>query len=355
MSDHSRLPPPRLLLIGLLLAAVFSAVDHWLLTQLQAQQYTTTRGVLTMGAFVAQVGLLGWLCGRFLDNPWWRWGFFVWGWVLIDLQLFATWGLAGRELPFALLAAQISLATIWAILGTTHWTIRIPGCATLGTVILLLMEPGNRFVNQLFPVQMVALIGLCIILRSTRFQLARVGTVEGTAKDPVGHKQFAIRHVLIWTTGLAVLLGIFRAFDAYSWMQVTADFERRRTALLTAGLLMASVHVVSMWAALGFGSWSQRLLVLSITLPAIGLTLALLHWYSSLVPVLRKFSSFVSLWNDPIWQNEFWYYNAKLIVWVPLSGSLLAASLIILRVIGYRLVRRTRPSSTPGVVNQLTP
>ena len=338
MSDRSRLPPPRLLLIGVLLAAVFSAVDHWLLAQLQAQQYTTTRGVLTMGAFVAQVGLLGWLCGKFLENPWWRWGFYVWGWVLIDLQLFATSGFAVSRLTNALFAAQVGLTIIWAILGTTHWNIRLPACAVLATLLVLIMPPSDEFGQRLFPIQMIALAGLCLVLRWRRFKLMPIETADERGVERVRQMQFSIRHLLIWTTSLAIVLGALRALDLLSLQSVNAHFERRTTDYFSAGLLMAIAHIISLWAALGSGSPWLRWPVFALTLPLIGLAIGIIEDYFQWIRWSRNFTISV-LWRESSIREDL---NGFVIA-VSLAGSFLVASLVILRILGFRLARNSKP------------
>src|SRR5687768_13937271 len=111
-----RLPIARLLLVGMLVPAVFSALDHWLLGRLVANPRSHFVIVETMAAFVVQVGVLGVLCGRMLENPWWRWGVYAWGWLLIDIQVFSAldlvesagwwWNNSQYLLLVSLLAAQ---------------------------------------------------------------------------------------------------------------------------------------------------------------------------------------------------------------------------------------------------------
>ena len=57
MSDSSRLPLARLLLVGAVVPAAFSGIDHWLLTRLQQHPSDTGHLALTMAVFVVQIGL----------------------------------------------------------------------------------------------------------------------------------------------------------------------------------------------------------------------------------------------------------------------------------------------------------
>jgi hypothetical protein len=59
MADTFRLPLARLLLVGAIVPTIFTAADHWLLTRLQLYPSDTLHIVLTMAAFVVQIGLMG--------------------------------------------------------------------------------------------------------------------------------------------------------------------------------------------------------------------------------------------------------------------------------------------------------
>jgi hypothetical protein len=47
--------------------------------------------------------------------------------------------------------------------------------------------------------------------------------------------------------------------------------------------------------------------------------------------------------------DAFWSQNGWIMAWMVLAGGLIAAALLILRSIGYRLVRRTKPRPVVGV------
>lgn len=364
MTDSARLPLARLLLVGALVPAVYSSLDHWLLTRLQLRPNDTGHIVLTMAVFAAQVGLLGWLCGRLLDDPWWRWGLYIWGWVLVDLQLLSAtvfadggnWRSHGRLLPGSMFAAQVGLTIIWAILGTTRWTLRWPTCLVLGTVLAVPALEGRHFSSEiLFPAQMIALAGLCLLLRWQRFQLQRIDVQSPTAPTPgspaakqLQLAQFSIRHVLIWTTSLAVVLGVLRALDLLSIRALLPYFEGSAISSLTAGILIAGVFVVAVWAALGAGPAWLRWPMLIASLVLCGLSFCLLHFLSN-----------GGLWSDiptlifhpgtPTRSSWYWERDRWLAAWVILAGGLLFASLIILRVLGYRLARTAKPRPVVGV------
>jgi hypothetical protein len=353
------LPVARLLLVGGFVPAVFACVDYRLLLLLQASASTFVV-TLTMLVFVVQIGLMGWLCGRLLTNPWWRWGLYLWGWVLVDLQLvsatvFVGGGWSVRTiLPASLFAAQVGLAIVWAILGDTHWAIRLPACAVAGTLLTLPMDLGYGIAGDSFAIQLITLAILCSLMRLRGFRLEKVEAVgsvlpepplagkEASPPPPSRRMQFSIRHVLIWTTSLALILGVLRFLELLSLDAWIPFFEKDSIATLTGGLLLACVFVVSLWAALGSGPIWLRLPILALALSATGFLLGVIHWCLERNPSV----SYSDLWRyrDYFWETDGWY-----VAWVFLAGSLLAASLVILRVIGYRLVRT---AMKPGPASQ---
>ena len=353
MAETFRLPIARLLIAGVLVPAVFAAADHWLLSQMQISP-TRRHIALTMAVFVLQVGMLGWVCGRLLDSPWWRWGLYAWGWILVDLQLLSAgvfadggrWWDRSEMLPSALFAAQVGLTIVWAILGSTRWVIRIPACLVLGTLLaipLLDTYGYGRFGYGLHAVQMVTLAVLCLLLRWRGFKLVQIETASAAtpssaAGKQLGQMQFGIRNVLVWTTSLAVVLGVLRALDLLSLSSLRSFMEFDFLSLATAGLLVGCVFVVAVWAALGSGPVWLRVPVLLVVLPPIGVTLAVLEWNAHRV----RYSSNAGieiLWTTNWALPQMWDDHSWLVLWLSLAGSLLFASLIILRVIGYRLVR----------------
>jgi hypothetical protein len=150
--------------------------------------------------------------------------------------------------------------------------------------------------------------------------------------------------VLIWTTSLAVILGALRACDLLSLTELLPSFRQGIVDVLTAGLLMACVFVVAVWAALGSGSLWQRLPVLLLTLATSGVALALLDFYSYHTdnPGFR----FLMIWKErSLWWEIFLDRHAWFGAWAPLAGSLLFASLLIWRAAGFRLVRTVKEQS----------
>jgi len=169
--------------------------------------------------------------------------------------------------------------------------------------------------------------GVCFVLRSQQFRLAllpstipaAIYAVDGTGQSSRGKGvQFGIRDVLIWTTSLALILAAARSRDWY---------------MLSQGLLSAMVIVAALWAALGEGpAWLRWPLLVVFTFSA-GLAQSVVDWsYLRMWPAKPGFWS-LEHW-DYLWLNQWW-----LLVAACFAGSLLAAALLIYRVLGYRLCR----------------
>ena len=102
----------------------------------------------------------------------------------------------------------------------------------------------------------------------------------------------------------------------------------------------AIVLVVALWSALGQGSPLLRLVVLMSLSLGLG---AGVGWYCDLV---SRQTGRVTVWNYAYWH---WYSNGYWwIGWMFMSGTLLAAALIIYRALGYRLVRSVRRRNQPN-------
>src|SRR5262245_37782044 len=139
----SRDSPWRLAAIAILLPALFVAIDRLLLDALAGLWRTEWTMLLTMAIFILQIGLMGVVCARWIEWPLLRWLLYGWCWLLIDFQTLIAWAFADQYWwgeafqASALLAAQLGLAIIWAVLGEARWTVRLP--VTLVAAVLLLL------------------------------------------------------------------------------------------------------------------------------------------------------------------------------------------------------------------------
>src|SRR4051812_5119679 len=239
MMPPTKLPLVYVVEIGILLPVGLALVDHWLL----AREYLgprDTASIQAMAAFVLQVGLYGVLCGFLIEPPWLRWLLFAWCLLFTDLNAASS---LNDRIPQSLFTAQIGLITVWGILGTSSWKIRLP-------VVLLLVLPMLAMISQT-----AALCLICLVIRSQRFRLARcqeeppTNPYNATEVKPNPPLQFGIKDVLLWTTALAPLLAVSRMG---AWHQ------------LSDGVLHAIVLVVALWAALGQGAPWVRWPVLAL-------------------------------------------------------------------------------------------
>jgi hypothetical protein len=311
-----RLPLIRVLFVGLVVPIVLSLVDQWLLSR----EYYGRRDVAAMQAmlgFVVQVGLLGVLCGRLIQPAWLRWVIYAWCLLLTDLNTLSS---LKPETGQVLLTAQIGLVTVWAVLGTARWRIRVP-------VVLVLIFPLLSNIAQT-----AALCLICLVLRSQRFRLALVVAADDPeamshAGQPASRPiQFGVGDVLLWTTALAPLLAVARLGD---WQ------------LLTEGVLHAIVLVVALWAALGAGPAWLRWPLLGVFILAVGLGCAYVDW--NLMNNWTTKPAFGSAEH----RYYFWQWQWTTVAAFMLSGGMLAATLLIYRVLGYRLCHESaRPAAT---------
>ncbi len=348
------LPLVRLLIIGMAAPAACAALDQALLSQLDSGTQNSSLTVLTLTAFVVQVGLFGWLCGRWIESPLLRWLIYGWCWVLVDLQTLTAgalagqsyyWGNVNRLLPGSLFVAQLGLVTIWAVLGRARWYLRWPAALVLGACsalpILGQHYHGNDLTAFLF-IQTCALAFICGVLRWQRFRLTAPSETAGAmAQGDLRPMQFGVRHVLIWTTSLAVVLALARALNLLSPGLFATLLGPRWLDNVTAGGLIAIVLVVALWAALGKG-YGVRYLALVTATPLAGVLVAASEWYhiQTTSPNTRW------LWAatpPPLWSWTFWrgWWDSEwwLFAWTCLAGGLLFAALLFCRTLGYRLTR----------------
>jgi len=146
------------------------------------------------------------------------------------------------------------------------------------------------------------------------------------ASSPV---QFSIRDVLLWMTALSPILALSR-FGIGS--------------TLVYDVLHAIVLVVALWAALGQGLYCLRWPLLVVCGLIAGVVWADFHIYS-----LHWWSWFG---GPPPWFSsahlEMWYWHWEAFVPFLLAGGMLASTLLIFRVRGYRLGHDKRPAMMSG-------
>jgi hypothetical protein len=164
-----------------------------------------------------------------------------------------------------------------------------------------------------------------------RLIIPKLGSGSGSGRS----LQFGIRDVLILTTVMAILLALMRSADM---LHLEALQQHPSIFFIsTVGLLSAIAIVFAAWASLGQGHWLLRYGLLTVVLLVLGGSLGAFCWYQS--KVIPRGAWF--FWDLYVWYRVGWWW----IAWMFLSGGLLAATLVIFRAVGYRLVRMSRTTA----------
>jgi hypothetical protein len=348
---------PRLLPVALLLPAGIAGVNYAIVA---GQGTDGGPGPLLWGQFawyVVQVGIVGWAVGRGISHPLLKW--IVFGWILLLINLLTSaqamnagtnWRAEPSMAPAALMAGEMGLCVVWAFFGDTRWTWRWPAMIlAAGVLYFLWLSLGSASQRQMWTelllLQVVTLSVLCGLLRLFGFRLLVLAADEAklAADDPRRRRlQFGIKHVLIWTTALAVLLGIAKGLDLLRW-QVAQELVRYGLLWkLTVATTSAMVIIVALWVALGRGHWALRYSAGLIFTLLIGGGLGMWSMAKAAAARARGWRG----WSFPdsqllqLYEVGWWWLG-----WLFLCGGLLAATLIILRVLDYRLVRVGRRSA----------
>jgi len=346
-NSHHKLDLRRLVLVGAGLPIAAATLTYVLMAGLIAGGRSVLETTIGYGGFVLEVGLVGVVVGRAMPYPMFRWLLYGWMMVLIDLlvgsmAMISSDSYVSKVLPAAaLVAAQIGLAILWGTMGTSRWYWRIPSALGLGAGLLgfwVMAVPGNgRLIGEILVMQAIVLTLLSGGLRISGYRLM---PIDVQAQDSAGRArsrfQFGIRDVLVWTTVLAVLLAVMRGAGMLVWVSLIdhpAIYFKGTVAFFSA-----MVIVFALWAALGRGHWLLRYSLLVIVLLSLGTAMGsacanngrlMKKW----LPQPTNFDYDLYLWYEVGW----WW-----IAWMFLSGGLLAASLMIFRAVGYRLVRSTK-------------
>lgn len=347
-----------LLLVGVGLPIVLAVADQSILAVVNTRELVAVAIAVLFAFFSAQIAFVSWAVARFVA-PWpLRWVIWLWTMALIDLQLAVmvadvdtNWS-ATREaaincLATGVLAGQLGAVVVWGILGGGPILWRGPS-------LLIVLFIGWKFYSvlgrvgqasawirfgwgELLWVEAAILVALCVVLRLCGFSL-RVAVIvdQDLPFDATGRRslQFSIRDVLIGTTSLAVLLGIAKAGDFLTLRFAQQIYAAGFLFVVAVAIGTAIVLLVALWSALGRGSPVLRVLVLVLSSLAVGSPLA---WFCVNVGqpqmLFRNFDYRLAHW----YQTGFWWIG-----WMFLAAAILAASLIIFRTLGYRLVRTPR-------------
>jgi hypothetical protein len=339
----------RLLAIAVGLPLAIAAINYTLLGQQVLQSATNLGACFLFGWYVVQTGLISYLVGRGLEQPLLRWAVFGWILLLVDFLTMILaygspgWQVSGLMLPAALFAGQIGLCVVWAFLGDTRWPVRWPIMLLASAAVFWLWTQmrllyGHETWTELLGYQVLTLAVLCSLLRLFGFRVRRPEPgVDATERRRL---QFNIKHVLIWTTASAVLLGLAKALDLLTWQTAQQLVRGGLTWKLTVTSASAIVIVAALWISLGREYWPIRY--------SVGLTLVLtLGWIVSLWSVHQAAGGVgVRRWTSIRWElRQLYEIGWGWMGWFFLTGGFLAAALLVLRTLGYGLIRTKRSSS----------
>ena len=340
----------RLLPVAIGLPALIAALDHVLLQRFAGVSQKPLETALVFGLFIVEVGLVGVIVGRLIPVAWLRWTLYGWILLLIDLQVGVMtswqasggyWKADGTCLSAALFSGQFGLVAVWAVVGVGRWYWRWPAMFVLAGLLagvwtaIAPSYDSSRWTAALI-MQSLAVVVICGVLRFFGFRLRlldSLGRIADGATTNLEPMQFQIAHVLVWTTALAIVMGIAKALDLLTADLFLGLYAAESTFITTLGVLSAMVIVVALWTALGQGSAVLRyVLLICIALATGGGT----GWYCDWKYRNTRMGAVWS--NIDRWYEIGWWWLA----WFLLAGGFLVASLLIFRAIGCRLVRQRR-------------
>src|SRR5262245_17262547 len=257
----------RFVCAGIVLPTLIAAVDHALFTSLASGwRLDLWLTALPMAVLVLQIGVMGFVCGSWTPWPLMGWILYCWSWFLVDLQALLVRQLAvenifGRNAAFltgSLFAAQLSLVLVWAILGQTRWSTRWPLALLIGTLLSIplldLMYAADN-AALFFLTQLATTGGICTLLRWQQFQLSRRDRRTASASLPpsveaLPDSQFGLKHMLAWTTALALVMSLLRLIGLPWDAWANAAYLRAWLVFVSSGIAVGIVLVVAIWAAL---------------------------------------------------------------------------------------------------------
>jgi hypothetical protein len=335
----------RLFLLAVLLPAAIVLVDQWTISRYHVGQTSLLWKLILYALFVGQVGFLGWIVGRWLPHPVLCWAVYIWGIALVDLSCFRmVWDTPC--LIYALVSAQIGMIATWTILATTPpWQWRLPWFAAIASALgyFCVLLASLVYLEEMWMVallvQSIVVVTLSGFLRVRGFRMERYPQRDQSpdAAQGVSYLQFSIADMLVWTAAAVPVLLLARHVDWLYFLHV-GWYALPIVAML--GIGFAAVTLAGMWAALGQGSLVVRLAVFGMAAPAVG---ALLAWTTAPQRPIGYGSLLDSSFFAMIEESGYTW-----IVWTSLAGGFLAATLMIFRARGYRLLRKRKTGVRPA-------
>jgi hypothetical protein len=352
---HSRFA--RAALVGGVLPVVLALVNQRLVGRMVAG-YDLGPTALACAAMLAEIAVVGWLCARFVEPARVRWLAYGWMWVLLDLMVEPWivdgiwWGHPMALLAPALLSVQLLLVAMWAVFGTTRWSIRWPATAALlmfGVGVCVAPHAyGARKIAWLVASQTVVFLAACLVLywRGNQIRIAGSGDVRRTAPFvEVGKTQFFMRDLLVWTTLAALILALARAFDLLSLPSLWLLEEHEVALMWLTGAVSALLQTVALRAMLGQEGavvrWGRLAAMAVLAVVLVGVC-----FYFNIAWAWPGYRT-ASEWH-PLLRLQYWelFLSNKwhLLAWMGLSAAMLMAALVFLRVQRFRMGRERRKS-----------
>jgi hypothetical protein len=343
------------LAVAAALAALLCAANHVIVTSTaDAHRYL---GSVLMSVFVLplQVSLVGAVTIREVRPRTLQ--YYLYGAIItaLDVQLFVTAVLhpaavqsvrgTGHILYLvpaaAMVAGQIALVVVGVMFGTGNWRwpLAIATSAWIGFWWLLIaMQRPTAIWVQIILLELVALILLCVQLRGWGFHLSQVaGILEGKPSSRSQPLQFGLRHMLTLISVCAICLGMARAAGMLRMDALMGYVFSDIVFMISIAILTAMMLVVTFWATLGQGSTVLRAVLFLVVLVFAG---SCASWYATHRTPIPSPLRDLQQWRALGWEWWLWFASA---------GGILAALLLFVRGLGFRLVRRARQQNAPAV------
>jgi len=342
---------PQVLLIAVALPVLLTVVDVAIAARLSVGMPMAVI-VVIFSVYIAEMTAIAIAAGAGIRQTWLAWSLLAWLIMMIDLHLIVAavgqgnaWD-GQNKLPIAaFVTAQLGFLVVWAAIGGEKWYLRFPITFVIAGIVLYCWHhfvgysAYHQWTTILF-IELASIAFLSIALRLTGFRLhqwdeARAGSAEG-------HMQFGLRHVLVFITVLAILLGVARAAQMLTlpfFLDVVRSLKLWRLGIACPSAMLI---VLAFWAALGRGSALLRiaLITLGCVVIGFGMTRWSAHMLQTMVPLRGTMD--MDMWERMrFWEIRYWW-----IAWYALSTGLLAACLLFFRARGYRIIRTRRIRSS---------
>jgi hypothetical protein len=327
----------RFVFASVILPALAVISDEVMLSFAFQQRWSVPTTLAVFGLFVGQTGMLTYVAGKWLPNWGWRLVVLCWSMLLINLLLGHAVSVGkdiNEVLSLAFSSGQIGALVVWTILGSTTWRRRLAFFSLAFVPVFLFGRAGQVLIwgwhsDPWRIIVFVQAVGTCVLAAALQVGGHRIEPAERReSPGKPGPIQFSIRHLLIATTGVAIIVPIVQEM-----LRASSQLLGWRQWLhaLSDGVVLAVVSLAAMWAALGVGRWWIKIMTFAILALAAGASLC---W-------LEKTVLYPVPWS-PTWKESLTYAGWWWVAWTSLAGSFLAGMLLVLRATGYRLVRRQR-------------